>query len=192
MQVIEQEMRAWAEMLREYSVSPWEKLPEIELYMDQVLGYMDKQLGIYNAGESKTLTSSMINNYVKEEIIPRPEHKKYGRSHLAMLMMLCAFKQILPIADAGKLLAPCADEAVLQDSYARFCEMMRAAFRDVSQAVEKTPESERLQLATELTATATACKIAAQFLVRETEERRQDEEKPREKGKNKGKKAAEA
>ncbi len=44
----------------------WERLPELDLYMDQVITLMDKQLTPFTTdGSDKLLTPSMINNYVK-------------------------------------------------------------------------------------------------------------------------------
>ena len=55
----------------------WERLPELDLYMDQVITLMDKQLTPFTTdGSDKLLTPSMINNYVRDEVLPRPVKKK--------------------------------------------------------------------------------------------------------------------
>lgn len=41
------------------------------------------------------MTKSMVNNYVKVGMIPRPTGKKYDRDHLAMLIMIGVLKQAL-------------------------------------------------------------------------------------------------
>ena len=44
----------------------WEDLPEIDLYMDQVIALMDKYLSFHKIDENTAvITHSMINNYVK-------------------------------------------------------------------------------------------------------------------------------
>ena len=72
----------------------WEGLPDLSLYMDQVIGYMPRQLIQY--GEEERLTSAMVNNYIKDGLLPRAEGKRYGRRHLAYLTAICALKQELP------------------------------------------------------------------------------------------------
>ena len=69
----------------------WELLPDIGLYMDQVITLMDRTFS--PALPKGEMTKSMVNNYVKVGMIPRPVGKKYDREHLAMLLMICVFKQ---------------------------------------------------------------------------------------------------
>ena len=76
----------------------YEELPEIELYMDQVIVLMQKYLEpLLGQSADKTITPSMINNYVKQGAVPAPQKKRYGRDHIAQLLIICIFKQILPI-----------------------------------------------------------------------------------------------
>ena len=44
--------------------TPWEDLPDIALYMDQLISYMPRQLIHFDEGS--TLTSAMVNNYIKD------------------------------------------------------------------------------------------------------------------------------
>ena len=84
----------------------WDALPDIGLYMDQLISYMPRQLIHYGEGES--LTSAMVNNYIKDGALPRAEGKRYSRTHLAYLTALCALKQVLSVQDAARLLSSAA------------------------------------------------------------------------------------
>ena len=54
----------------------WEQIPDIDLYMDQVISYMTRQhIGLELENE-ETLTSAMINNYIKSGLLPRAKGKK--------------------------------------------------------------------------------------------------------------------
>ena len=86
----ERDVAAWARAGQEQTLPGWEELPSIPLYMDQVLYYCNE--------------SSMVNNYVKNGVLPHPEKKKYGKEHLATLLMLCLLKQVLPLPDIATLL----------------------------------------------------------------------------------------
>ena len=81
------------------AIPKWEDLPELDLYMDQVIALMEKYLSDTSTQESKLITPSMINNYVKLGIMPAPVKKKYSREHLAYLVIICSLKQVMPISN---------------------------------------------------------------------------------------------
>ena len=82
-------------------------VPDLELYMDQVLSFMNKNLAkTLRDKDDKTLTKTMINNYAKNKIFPSPVKKRYTKDHMLTLMLIYYFKNILSINDIGKLLTP--------------------------------------------------------------------------------------
>jgi len=98
-------MKDWLEGLAADSFSSWDRLPDIGLYMDQVLTMMERQLAFYKrTPEDKILTQPMINNYTKDGILPRASDKKYNQNHLALLSILCSLKPVLSISDLQILL----------------------------------------------------------------------------------------
>ena len=48
-----------------FSYPTWEQLPELDLYLDQVLLYVNKTCAPVLSSSDKGLTAAMINNYVK-------------------------------------------------------------------------------------------------------------------------------
>ena len=82
----------------------WSELPDFGLYLDQVLGFVDSRLEHYDVQNARKLTASMVNNYVKMGAIPAPVRKKYYRSQLAMLIVICILKPILSIGDIRDLM----------------------------------------------------------------------------------------
>ena len=80
----------------------WEALPDIGLYMDQVIT-LTERLFVPQLPKGET-TRSMVNNYVKSGLIPRPQGKKYDREHLARLLMVCVLKQALSMEGISRLL----------------------------------------------------------------------------------------
>lgn len=96
----------WVNELENYSMPNWDGLPDIDLYMDQVITYLEKQLAIFSKSENeKQVTPAMINNYVKNGIIPRPFNKKYTREHMAYLLSLLNLKNILSLMDITNLIS---------------------------------------------------------------------------------------
>ena len=110
----------------------WNELPEIDLYLDQVVNYLEKYLGILNVnGDEKIITKTMINNYVKLGIMPAPEKKKYSKSHIAYLMVICILKQVYSIGDIGKLISETIAYFVLSKAYNRFCANIQVSIKNV-------------------------------------------------------------
>jgi len=82
-------------------------IPNIDLYMDQVTSFMEKELkSTKRYEEDKILTKTMINNYAKNDLLPPPVKKKYSKEHLMILTFIYYFKNLLSISDIEKLLAP--------------------------------------------------------------------------------------
>ncbi len=82
----------------------WEDLPRIYLYLDQLLTLTEEQLEPLNATGERLLTSSMINNYVKQKLLPPPVKKRYSRDQHSRLIIIALLKNVLSIADIQFLL----------------------------------------------------------------------------------------
>lgn len=85
-----------------------EDITNIDLYMDQVTTFMDKQLKntTRNPEGDKILTKTMINNYAKNDLLPPPVKKKYSKEHIVLLIFIYYYKGILSISDIQTLLKP--------------------------------------------------------------------------------------
>ena len=114
----------------------WEELPDLALYMDQVLSLMERYLGACPGAAGKGLTASMVNNYVKMGAVPPPVKKRYGREHLAMLIMLCLLKQVLPIVSVKMLLDRRIEKDGLSAAYDGFCTLYEQAGQAAAAALE--------------------------------------------------------
>lgn len=105
----------------------WAELPDLELYMDQVLGLVQRYLGAFPGFDEKGLTASMVNNYVKMGALPPPQKKRYTREHLARLLIICILKSSLPISSIGQLCADALSRTAEEVFYDSFCEMFEQA-----------------------------------------------------------------
>ena len=95
----------WMEALERFSLPDWEALPQLDLYMDQVVLLLTRYLEPMYAGEDERfITASIINNYVRMKVMPPPVKKKYSRAHIAYLVIICALKQSLSISQIQQLL----------------------------------------------------------------------------------------
>lgn len=122
--ILEQRYTHICEKLASHKLPKWESFPDIELYMDQVVAVMEKALALYNKSgseESKLITPSIINNYVKLKIIPAPHKKRYNREHLAYLVMICILKQTLAISSIVKIIETNLESKNINTLYDEFC-----------------------------------------------------------------------
>ena len=82
----------------------WEELPDLGLYMDQVLIVTEGALRPLFPHDPVILTSTMVNNYVKQQVLAPSEKKKYRREHLAALIAITVLKRVLSVAEIGCVL----------------------------------------------------------------------------------------
>ena len=82
-----------------------EQIPELELYIDQILMLFEDKLGENRRRENdKILTKSMVNNYSKEKIIRPMRGKKYSREQILQILMICNLKNVLSIGDIKQVM----------------------------------------------------------------------------------------
>lgn len=97
-------LNEWLEELTSFSLPRWKNLPDLDLYMDQVVTYLEKELEPLSVDtKEKMISSSMISNYIKGGLVNSPDKKKYSKEHLAYLLAICSIKQILTISEISSL-----------------------------------------------------------------------------------------
>ncbi len=128
---------ALIEFLRGYRGARWDDMPDLELYMDQVITYLKRQLAPFQDSPAENLiTPSIINNYVKAGFVSRPERKKYARAHLASLTMACTLKRVLPIESVKRLIER-GGAPLDAERYDQFQAAQREAFLEEAQLLEQ-------------------------------------------------------
>lgn len=121
------------QVLTNYSLPTWDALPDIELYMDQVVSVVTKYLEVPSTkmALSRPLTPSMINNYVKLGIIPAPSKKKYSKVHLAYLLIVCTLKQTLDMSTIQQIIPVDLSRDDVKKTYDSFVKNQYTAFNYV-------------------------------------------------------------
>lgn len=131
---MQERQTSFSQRISDFSPTPWEQLPDLGLYMDQVLTYIQRQCaGLYSQSD-RILTPAMINNYVKCGLVLRPAGKKYGREQLAQLLMLCTLKQAASMDEIKRLLAVPEGKTV-RELYEGFCKTQRDVFTALAAAL---------------------------------------------------------
>ena len=96
-----EEIKRIKALLAEDRPGDWEALPDIDLYMDQVVSYLPRQSV---GGKAPAMTPAMINNYVKDGLMPRACGKRYHKEHLIYLTAIGLLKNVLTVKDMKLLL----------------------------------------------------------------------------------------
>ena len=89
----------YSEIMSAVKLTTWSQLPEFAVYCDQMLQIVQDELSFMQIGDEKLITKSMVNNYVKWGMLPKPEKKKYGKLHIACVIVITILKQVLPISN---------------------------------------------------------------------------------------------
>ena len=118
--------------LLDFHCPRWEEMPDVELYADQVVNYIERHLSALDVeGEGHLLTASMINNYVKMRLIPAPVKKRYGVRQLARLVVICTLKRDFSIAELSSMMQTVLAKYENVEAYNRFCAEMETTIRSV-------------------------------------------------------------
>ena len=121
-------------------------IPDINLYMDQLLEFLNNRLcWLKRDPFDKGLTKTMVNNYTKDQLLIPPQNRKYGRQHSMLLILISQLKSILSISDIKKLFAPILndintpddDVIPLQKIYVTFLELKQEQFAEFHEHFEE-------------------------------------------------------
>lgn len=121
--------------IKQLHIPRWNELPNIELYLDQVVTLINSTLSSYiffnsineKKGESVLLSKTMINNYVKYNLIEAPIKKKYSKIQIAKVFVICVLKQVFSMDEINKLINIALKESDIITSYDSFCEQFEKA-----------------------------------------------------------------
>ena len=120
----------------------WEELPDVELYVDQMVNYIERHLSVLDiGGEGHFITASMINNYVKMKLIPAPVKKRYGVRQLARLIVVCSLKRDFSISELSAMMTFELAKFENRVIYNLFCDEMERTIRHVFLGEDIAPAS---------------------------------------------------
>lgn len=107
-----------------FSYPKWEDIPNIDLYLDQVLLYVNQVCAPIYPDKDKGLTASMVNNYVKHGYLTKPDKKKYQRKQIARLIAITTLKSVFSIQEIAQTLNTLQTQASSDQLYDAFVDYM--------------------------------------------------------------------
>lgn len=128
---MEGRQQEFAGRLKAFRPVDWELIPDLGLYMDQVVTFVERCChGLFMDGD-RIFTPSMVNNYVKIGLVDRPVAKKYGREQLAQLLMICVLKQSISAENMKTLVQP-PEGTPMRAHYEGFCQTESDVFAELA------------------------------------------------------------
>lgn len=174
MKDINKSLQSWLAEIEDFELTKYEKLPDIDLYMDQVITYLERQLMPFSLSSlDKPITSSMINNYVKGEVIKAPVSKRYNKEHISQILEVCLLKKALSISNIKKIMDAKYDTKEYDKVYNDFVLEAAKSLHDVakktSEAISKiedgNDEKKLLEIALNLSLEANSNMLIAERIL---------------------------
>ena len=105
--------------IRQFRLPRFSELPDVGLYLEQTTKYINSFLAPLGCLE---ITASMISNYVKKGLIPKPNKKQYSAEHLAYLFFVAIAKQLVSMENITVLIQMQQESYALPVAYDYFCD----------------------------------------------------------------------
>ena len=121
--MVEQGFNDWRDKLSKIKLENWDELPEMDLYVDQVVSFINDRLVGLNVDP---LTKSMVNNYVKKGAIMAPIKKKYSAPQMAALFGIVLLKNIYSLDEIKEGIDQLTINNYPKVVYNRFVELFNA------------------------------------------------------------------
>lgn len=175
---IKRRLQSYLLELSNYNVPNVNALPITDYYMEQVINYLEDSLKPFEL-DDKLITSSMVNNYVKGNIIPAPVNKKYSKVHLTYLLEICSLKNVLTLNEIMDII----NYSTYKDVFEYYKDMQDELINNISGAIKKSltkvkKENEDIELkklAMELALKANIYKTISEKIISLLEEKKYEE-----------------
>ncbi len=132
--------KKWFESYEKSSIPTYEDLPNISLYMDQLISYLKRETAILETSHAdQQITSSMINNYVKAKIVDKPNKKKYSKEQMAELIEIIYLKKVLSISEIKQIINTTYETTDKEKAYNEYVDIKK-------QATKKAVQDAKIQL----------------------------------------------
>ena len=136
------EYMSWRTELKDIKFPHWDDLPTFDLYMDQVVAYVNDVLSPLNM---PAVTSTMINNYVKQKVIMAPVKKKYQTMQIADILIISLMKPVFSLEEIRAAMDQVTVGDYPKQAYNTFVDALMTRFNGPV-PVEFDPENLELQL----------------------------------------------
>lgn len=155
-----QEMEKDASLDMGLHLLAWDEIPDIGLYMDQVVHILNQRLNTY-----RKITPNMINNYVKDGYLEPPVQRRYSRTQIVRLFLMMQLKPVLSVPEIAVLLDSLGEK--FSEEYKRVSEEMERYVSEMKGLIGAGSPSERnsCRIALDIAMKASALRQSAELLI---------------------------
>ena len=118
--------RNMAEGVRGFRLPRYAQIPNVGLYLEQTIKYINGYLAPLGCLE---LTGSMVSNYVKKGLVPAPVKKQYYPEQISYLFFVAFAKNLVSMENIALLIDVQQRSYTLPVAYDYFCEEMGNVLR---------------------------------------------------------------
>ena len=127
-----------------FSYPKWAEIPNIDLYLDQVLLYVNQVCDPISPDKDRGLTASMVNNYVKHGYLTKPVKKKYQRQQIARLIAITTLKSVFSIQEIAQTLNTLQSQASSDQLYDAFVDYMNQGIDPANSIIQTSCQTVKL------------------------------------------------
>ena len=123
-------------------------IPDLDLYMDQIMTLFETHLANNKKNEEdKLLTKTMINNYSKAKVITPVKGKKYTKEQILQMLIIYQLKNNLSIQEIKELLTPIYEsDTDLSLLYDHFIDIKQVMNQQLQRLIQQILEDFNLQI----------------------------------------------
>lgn len=123
-------------------------IPDLDLYMDQIMTLFETHLSNNKKNEEdKLLTKTMINNYSKAKVITPVKGKKYTKEQIIQMLIIYQLKNNLSIQEIKELLTPIYEsDTDLSLLYDHFIDIKQVMNQQLQKFIQQILEDFNLQI----------------------------------------------
>ncbi|MFQ9371444.1 MAG: DUF1836 domain-containing protein [Faecalibacillus intestinalis] len=123
-------------------------IPDLDLYMDQIMTLFETHLANHKKNEDdKLLTKTMINNYSKAKVITPVKGKKYTKEQIIQMLIIYQLKNNLSIQEIKDLLTPIYENNDdLSNLYDHFIDIKHSLNSQLQKMIQKIMDDYQLKI----------------------------------------------
>jgi len=99
----------------------YHEIPGVGLYLEQTVKYINECLAPLT---EEAITTSMVSNYVKRDLVDNPHKKQYSREQIAYLIFIAVVKNVLSMDEIRLIITIQKDTYSSEVAYNYFCSEM--------------------------------------------------------------------
>lgn len=104
--------------VQDFRLPRYQEIPTVGLYLEQTVKYINGYLAPL---QEDAITSSMVSNYVKKDLVANPVKKQYSREQIAYLFFIAVAKSVLSLDSLRKFIALQQQTYTVERAYNYIC-----------------------------------------------------------------------